>query len=332
MTRAVLLSCWPWLAVLLALFVGLRLTVRLNGARPDLSRLRTLHRDEQGSVQTLSFVLTVPVFVMILMLIVQVSQIMIGTIVVHYAAFATARSAVVWIPAYLNEAERENCLSLYIVDPDTSDQSPPLDPSNPDYGLVFEGGMTYRILPGGLKYEKITSAAALACLPICPSRNVGLSLNSQGLAAAQLLTKAYLTMVPGATNNPRIPRRLQNKLAYALNHTAVKMRFYHPNSEPPLVPYFLFDSSISSDDPEEFRFNELGWQDVLTVDVTHQMALLPGPGRLLARRVSHPGGSPDELSEKVGKAGSVYVYPLTASATMGLEGEKSVIRYVYRAY
>ena len=44
-----------------------------------------------GSVQTLSFVLTLPIFIMVMMLIVQVSQLMIGLIVVHYAAYAAAR-------------------------------------------------------------------------------------------------------------------------------------------------------------------------------------------------------------------------------------------------
>lgn len=328
MTRTVLLSCWPWLAVLLVLFVCLRLSVRLNGTRLDLGRLRALHGNEQGSVQTLSFVLTLPFFVMVLLLIVQVSQIMIGTIVVHYAAFAAARSAIVWIPAYLEtDAERENCVSSYIVDSDATDQSPPIvDTSDPNYGIVFEGGMTYRILPGSLKYEKITSAAALACAPICPSRDLGASLSGAGSEAAAILKTAYLAMVPDASSNARIPRRIENKLAYALQNTSVAIRFYHPNSEPPLVTYFR------NPDIGEFYFNELGWQDPVTVTVTHQMALLPGPGRLLARPARSPDGSIDEQSARIGKRGNVYVYPLTASATLGLEGEKSVLRYEYRAY
>jgi len=328
MTRTVLLSCWPWLAVLLVWFVCLRLAIRLNGTRLDLGRLRTLHGNEQGSVQTLSFVLTLPFFVMVLLLIVQVSQIMIGTIVVHYAAFAAARSAIVWSPAYLEtDTERENCISSYIVDSDATDQSPPIiDTSDPNYGLVFEGGMTYRILPGSLKHGKIASAAALACAPICPSRDLGLSLSGAGSEAASILKTAYLAMVPDASRNARIPRRLENKLAYALQNTTVEIRFYHPNSEPPLVTYFR------NPDIGEFYFNELGWQDPVTATVTHQMALLPGPGRLLARPVRSPDGSIDELSTRISKRGNVYVYPLTASATLGLEGEKSVLRYEYRAY
>ena len=55
-------------------------------------------------MQSLSFVLTLPLFIMVMMMIVQVSQLMIGMVVVHYAAFAAARSAAVWIPAAMRRA------------------------------------------------------------------------------------------------------------------------------------------------------------------------------------------------------------------------------------
>ena len=64
-----------------------------------LGRLLTLHRDEAGNIQSLSFVLTLPVFIFVMLMIVQVSQLMIGIVVVNYAAFAAARSAAVRIPA-----------------------------------------------------------------------------------------------------------------------------------------------------------------------------------------------------------------------------------------
>ena len=55
-------------------------------------------------MQSLSFVLTLPVFILVMMMIVQVSQLMIGIVVVHYAAFAAARSAAVWIPAAMRRS------------------------------------------------------------------------------------------------------------------------------------------------------------------------------------------------------------------------------------
>ena len=118
MGRAVLQACLPWLALLLVSCACAYLLVRVNRSRIELRRLRRLHRDQLGSAQTLSFVLTLPFFVMIMLFIVQVSQLMIGAIVVHYAAFAAARSAIVWIPAALNDAEWRNRISSYTEDPE----------------------------------------------------------------------------------------------------------------------------------------------------------------------------------------------------------------------
>ena len=59
----------------------------LSRARLELGRLRQLHADQRGSAQSLSFVLTLPLFIMVLLFIVQVSQLMIGKVVVEYAAY-----------------------------------------------------------------------------------------------------------------------------------------------------------------------------------------------------------------------------------------------------
>ena len=95
MSRAVLMGCLPWLGLLLASCAVLWLLARGSTARFDWARLRRLHADQVGSAQTLSFVLTLPFFVCVMLFIVQVSQLMIASVVVHYAAFATARSAIV---------------------------------------------------------------------------------------------------------------------------------------------------------------------------------------------------------------------------------------------
>jgi hypothetical protein len=337
MGRAVVQACLPWLALLL-LGCGLAyLLVRLNRSRIELRRLGGLHRDQAGGVQSLSFVLTLPIFVMVMLLIVQVSQLMIGTIMVHYAAFAAARSAAVWIPSRLGQGETENCISVYSAEPGSEEQAPRvLDPLDEDYG-PGEGGVTYIVEPGSPKYEKIASAAVMACMSVCPSRDLGLALPGENQGTAEIVKLLYQAMAPGFEQNPRIPRRLENKLAYALQATQVEVRFYHTHSypEPPLVPYPHLDDDLR-DLTVEFMPNELGWQDSITVTVKHQLALLPGPGRLLARTVRRPTqgvpGSRDTLAETIGRLGRVYVYPLEASATMGNEGEKSVIPYEYHAY
>ena len=326
MGRAVLLSCVPWLAWLAVSFLVLYVLLRASRARLDMQRIFQIHADQVGSAQTLSFVLTLPLFIMVMLFIVQVSQLMIGTIVVHYAAVATARAATVWIPAGLPAPEGPNCISLYYPDPDAKDQLMPiLDPDSAGYGPT-EGGMTFVVEPGSAKYDKIASAAAMACMPISPSRNVGAQLTGQGSMAADIITTAYSALAPASQANTATSKRIANKLAYAMANTKVEIRFRHKNSEPPLATYFI------DDDIGEFRYNEIGWQDQITVTVKHNLALLPGPGRLLARHVVGPPGTSDDVSGKITNQGGVYTYPLSASAVIGNEGEKPVIPYVYQIY
>ena len=327
MGRSVLLACVPWLAILAASFAVLFVIARANRARPRPRRLRRLHTDQHGSVQSLSFVLTLPLFIMVLLLIVQVSQLMIGQMVVEYAAFAAARAAAVWIPADTPYPEGANCIVAFFPDLNAEVQViPVLDPDDPDYGPA-EGGMIYRIEPGGAKFEKIASAAVLACMPISPSRDVGATLSGTGPLAADIITRAYTAMAPNSDSGPAAARRIQNKLAYAMANTSVEIKFYHKNSEPPLFQQIGRPYSISPD-PDEFRPNELGWQDQITVTVRHDLALLPGPGRLLARST----GAADQVSGSVENRGNVYTYLLSASVTIGNEGEKPAIPYVYQTY
>ena len=93
MHRAILIQCLPALIALAVSFAVLVLLVKISGAKLNWRRLGELHRCQDGGVQSLSFVLTLPLFLMFVMFIVQVSQLMIGMITVNYAAFAAARSA-----------------------------------------------------------------------------------------------------------------------------------------------------------------------------------------------------------------------------------------------
>jgi hypothetical protein len=323
MGRAVLLACVPWLGGLLVSFAAIFLLARASRARLELTRLWQLHADQQGSAQSLSFVLTLPLFVMILLFIVQVSQLMIGTVVVHYAACAAARAAAVWIPADLSrEDSREgaNCLGSYSLDPTAS---------------ASADGMTYVVACSGAKYEKVRAAAVLACMPIAPSRDLGATLSASAAASADSVATAYGAFAPAATSNTKLLVRIRNKLAYTMANTAVTIRFFHGNQDPATNPLGM---DFSSDRlGAYFRCNEVGWRDPITVAVTHHLALLPGPGRLLARRVANPAGAADNVSAKVGgRQGSagdvytdVYTYELTAAAMIGNEGERSVMPHAY---
>jgi hypothetical protein len=326
MGRAVLLACVPWLAMLAASIFAAWALARFSRARLRLGRLRSLHGDEAGAAQTLAFVLTLPVFVWVLMLIVQISQLMIGTIVVHYAAFAAARAASVWIPAGLagDDAEGENRISNLAPDPNATDQNfPTLDPSDPNYGSS-QGEVTYLVSPGSPKYTKIASAAVLAVVPISPSKDYGFQASDQSSTLGTLI-EAYQTLTPNSTTKTGLDKRLDHKLAYAASNTDVEIRIHHKNEELPLqVTWGL------PDDPGQYYDNEIGWQDLIEVTVKYKLALLPGPATLLFHNVPGPAGYVDHTAESLKREGNVTYRLLEASATMGNEGQQSVIPYVYQ--
>jgi hypothetical protein len=263
---------------------------------------------------------------------------MIGQMVVEYAAYAAARSAIVWIPARVSLEEAENQISSYGLDPET----PALDQVPPSLVEPSDGGVTYRVNEGSPKFNKIASAAVLACMPISPSRDLGLSTAGyEGLSST--VRRAYGGLVPGAEADQVILRRLDNKLAYALTHTTIEVRFFHSNQQPPLPPYapqsgYGLENIRKPDLPPfvppetgEFYPNELGWQDPITVTVKHNLALLPGPGSFLFNLFGRSSGPFREIGvSSPGKYTKYYVYPLTAKATLGNEGEKSVIPYVHQ--
>jgi len=328
MGRTVVLACLPWVVLLAGLVVCLWLLVRLNRGRLDLRRLGSLHTDQLGSAQTLSFVLTLPLFVTIVLFIIQVSQVTIGTIVVHYAAFAAARSAIVWIPARLG-MEPENCIGFgHRVDP--PDQDPPSWEEPTDGGLTFV--VDFVADSDNLKFQKIRAAAVMGLSSICPSRNLGLTEASRMSDEATTMSDAYGSMAPDSAGIGAVPRRMANKLAYADLATVVELRFYHRNRDaphwPPPPAFYMYNG------PEVpyFFANELDWQDDITVTVHHHMALLPGVGRLWGAFLRQWDDKEDELSEQIKKETGVHTYRLTATATLGNEGEKSVIPYVYYVY
>lgn len=313
MHRAILEACLPGLVALAALFAAAWLVVRLSGARLRPRRLAELHRCQAGGVQSLAFVLTLPAFLMVLMFIVQVSQLMIGVMAVNYAAYAAARSASVWVPAYVDG-------HLFPED-DPRNKLPAIQQP-----LTWDGVRA----SGSAKLEKIFTAAALACAPVCPSRDLG-STNLDALGdtrADESLVAVYQQLAPRSAANPRIPTRLRNKLAYSLQNTQVQIQFRdtprHRQDATDSPTYNPIGHPVVDYDP-----NEVGWQDPITVRVTHQFALFPGPGRFLAKVLVRADGRPDEVAPRIRDQGDVYKTTIQASATMTNEGLQSVRPYVH---
>lgn len=327
MHRAILQACFPLFLWLLAGFAGVWLVARVSGARLALARLRNLHRCQEGSVQTLSFVLTLPIFMMLVLLIVQVSQLMIGVTVVHYAAFAAARAASVWLPAHMPDAyEPANVVNGLSV--------PPPSWSTPTMNFSNGQGVP------SWKCQKVWSAAVMACYPIAPSHQYlnPSGLQSLGSNTAITTVDMYTALVPAAASDSRIRSRIFNKAAYAAEHTLVQISGYDFDDNGPATY-----NPIGHPDPKVvWNPYEIGWQDPITVQVWFRFPLLTGPGRFLSpahflkTRIASSDGTPDRVSSRIqvwdkndhpNYVESVYWTQLTATATITAEGIKSIIPY-----
>lgn len=338
MARETLLHCWPELAGICLCLLLLKVLLRLSGARLQFGRIFELHRDQVGGVQTLSFVLTVPVFIFVMMFVVQLSQITVAKVVVEYAAFTAARSAIVWIPAATDEpTEGPNRISnrYWIGTENVAGDDTYLLRSDRPLDVVDSRTWgeqqydVYLIDPNSRKHAKIQRAAAMACLSICPSRDIpelyaseiASSEVAQQSTAAALL--AFRGFQPAAEENDRMPRRMLNKVLYALANTSVVVEVWHKRSEPPL--WYL-----RTPERDGWYANEVGWQDQVTVHVTHRYALLPGPGRLLARQAVTPSLPEesnenarvlvDDVANRITPVGNVHTYAITATARLTNRG------------
>lgn len=331
--RVVLEACLPSLSALAAAFAMLALLMRVShrkiSGKEIWQRIQQLHHCERGAVQSLSFVLTLPFFIVICLFIVQVSQLMIGVMVVHYAAYASARAAVVWIPA-----EVDGLFQNKLGPPITTD-APVL--------LTADGNLVRE----NFKYRRIFEAAALACAPISPSRDVGYQPDELSSGAALVMKELYESVSPESAQNARIPDRIENKLGYSFQNTAVRLEFRDKNTYPgptynPRVPVrdpetgnVLRDNTggvVRSWDP-----HEVGWEDPVRVLVTHELALLPGPGRVLAKYLVRSDEQPDRVAERIDSRPTttrerLYTTSLVASATLTNEGFKSVMPYEQDSY
>lgn len=331
MNRAVLEACLPCVIALAVSFLLLWAVVRLSGARPRWRRLTVLHHCQEGGVQSLAFVLTLPVFLLIVLFIVQVSQVMIGMMTVNYAAYAAARAASVWAPALVDDRD------LYVLDingdglaeDDSQNRLPPgISPGAP---LVLTWNSVRS--SGSAKYEKIFSAAAMACTSIAPSRDLqGADMSSLGSTRVdEAMVNAVSLLSPATSSNGRMPQRIRNKLAYSFDNTVIEISFQDKNSS--TGPTYNPQGHPWAPDPVYAYYpNEVGWQDAVTVKVWHHFGLLPGPGHFLANIAPRPDGSPDLVAKRIDQQGGVHKTWLSASATMTIEGLQSSHPYLHEQW
>ncbi|MFP6762140.1 MAG: TadE/TadG family type IV pilus assembly protein [Planctomycetaceae bacterium] len=341
MNRAILEALIPAFIALVASFVLLRIVIRLSGAKLDLGRLKTVHSCEHGGVQSLSFVLTLPLFIMIILFIIQVSQLMLGLMTIHYAAYAAARSAIVWAPAHTDpngvyQEEFENVLL-----PPLRENTPITMSYNGDFDVSPSAGRNYA---SSCKLNRMFTAAVLGIAPVCPSREIVESVTySQAAIVEEAVQGVYERLDPESyAANPRIGDRLHNKLAYAWWNTRLTLSFtdkdtYNgPTYNPRVIR--IVDGTIVTDAAGEWirdwNESETGSQDPLTLTVTHDFALLPGPGRFLARYIVRSDGAEDRTAARIDVQTDRpfltpgYTVRMSASATMTSEGFKPLLTYL----
>lgn len=327
MNREILVACLPCFAVLCAAMLVLRVLLAIGSQSWQWSRFREIHSCQRGGVQSLAFVLTMPMFIMVVLLIVQVSQLMIAQMVIHYAAFAAARSASVWLPASIDDPSREQ--NDYAEVENRVGQMPSYsDGEFTDYEVTSSSTSE--------KLWKVRAAALQGLMPLCPSRDLGARGNMPYLTnLAMANQQVYATLVPASQSNSLLPRRITNKLNYADQNTRVIVEWrdsFDPAGRDPLDYISYNPRNHTCPDPEKqssFRETEIGWQDPITVYVIHQFALLPGPGRLLAAKLVSPNGIPDRVSPRINKTSldashTLYTTQIQAAVTMTNEGWKSV--------
>lgn len=353
MHRAVLQACMPWFVCLL-IAAGLAvLLVHCCGQGWHGRRWRSLHTDQEGAVQSLSLVLTLPLFLMLVLFIVQISQMMIGIMMVHYAAFAAARAASVWIPADVT-TDQTFIDDLNNIDLIRDQLKGPPERANVLQGTVQRDLLRPNVLqlePGAntaavsTKYQKVVLAAVIPCLTISPSRNFtwGAQVPPHLASTYSTLVKVYPELNPAARNNLRLPRRLMNKLAYSDRFTRVQVEWReiaHPSVDVDVSPTYNprnHPLSAAGDVPV-WNSNEVGFRDPVTVRVTHDFALLPGIGRILKLGLVFRDGTwenqnqddavASQITQQVQTQGDeLYTLSISAEATFVNEGYKSLLRY-----
>lgn len=279
-------------------------------ARPG--SLFNLHDDTRGGVQSLAFVMTFPLLLLLVLFIVQLSQLLIGVVVVHYAAFAAARAASVWIPTVTNDS------AAFFAGRSTNAN---ILPSGLVPGIDWELNAATVDALGSRKAREIWSAAALACVAIAPSRaTTSATTSSLAASAGSALTAVIRALDANAAANGRLPMRLTNKTNSSFANTTVVLRFTDRSSNPTAGEFHSYNPL--GHPAVAWVPSEVGWQDPVAVTVKHKFALLPGPGRWLAAGIANGDG-------RIIREDGVYKTTLSATATMTIEGLQSLRPHVH---
>jgi hypothetical protein len=270
-----------------------------------ITRIRSLNRCQEGGVQSLALVMTLPLFVGSVLLLVQLAQVLLGTLTVQYASFAAARSAAVWI-----SASTQDQIPDQGGDPTAENELPQAFVRRQPLEL------TQDLLTNSRKMREIQAAAVQACVAISPARAVPGPRSDTGDVAAVVDAFLSLQML---TSDPRIDRwrvAALNRWSYSAANTRVRLAF---TGQPVVSPsYNPVGHPVVSYNP-----HETAWDESVTVVVQHEVSLVPGPGRGWLQSAVW-GRVPLGLAGQWTGSGRRDRVPVVASTTMVLPGIQSL--------
>jgi hypothetical protein len=152
-------SMRPIVLALLAGLIGSVVCLRAIARLAPRRSWRDLNRAEDGASYSLGFMIVMPIFVLTVCLVVETTLILVTKIGTTYAAYAAARSAVVWVPSGVSRGTAEGKMKLAAVQAMTPFASgathhQPLTsmPSPTDFAQYYAAHRSFADKPGAVDY------------------------------------------------------------------------------------------------------------------------------------------------------------------------------------
>ena len=225
-----------------------------------------LHRDRRGAAAAVDFILTIPVVLAVVFLIVQFAMLSHASLVVHYAAYASARSARVWYWDY-DTAFIDGVFGVAGIDP-----------------AFLKNQLAGRLLANSDDAQKEAEyAASFALIPIAPGSypsgaagNTRLDDSTRRLITEISKLSNDTTRVPGKLTPVDRPSVMRRKAAYAFSGRNTEVSVHPVNPE---VPEELVDAADAAATTLEMFSTGIAWQVQADVQFRY-LLVIPFASRL----------------------------------------------------
>ena len=252
--------------VALALTAGLMVFAVRRSRRQKLRSARRFHRDRRGAAAAVDFILTIPIVLAVVFLIIQFAMLSHASLVVHYAAYASARSARVWYWDY-DTAFIDGVFGVAGVDP-----------------ALLKNQLAGRLLANSDGAEtEAKYAASFALIPIAPGAYPGGAASNTRLddSTRRLITEISrlsddTTRIPGRLTPVDRPSVMIRKASYAFSDRNTEVSVYPVNPE---IPEQLVDAADATATTLELFSTGIAWQVQADVQFRY-LLVIPFAARL----------------------------------------------------